>query len=392
MQEPVLCDVFEACFKRGKRINGHTMTTKKNAGNRIRTTAALTVLVALVLMMVPSAGVLAVPGDDLASKSQQAAQISREISALDGEMGVATEAYNRVKSECDAITAKVDETRQRLFDIRQSLKKRREILNDRATAMYKNGRTSMLEVLLQTKDFADFLERADYVARVAQSDSSLIKRIKATRDSVAEVERQLSEQQRQQQGLLQQVAAKKNQVESKLAERQALLNSLNAEITQMLEQQRVAQAEEATRNAEQARQEVLLNAPSGGLAKTVWRYLGVPYHWAGEGPGKCPTGEHRICFDCSGLTQYVYKLYGIDIPHNAAMQFNRGQKIPLSRARSGDLVFFGMPPHHVGMYLGNDWFIHAPQTGDVVKVTRLSSRGDFSGVCRFSKETVLPTP
>jgi cell wall-associated NlpC family hydrolase len=82
---------------------------------------------------------------------------------------------------------------------------------------------------------------------------------------------------------------------------------------------------------------------------------------------------------------YVYRLHGIDLPHNAAMQFNRGIKVTLDQARSGDLVFFGMPPHHVGMYLGNDLFVHAPQTGDVVKVSRLSSRTNTSGLCRYTR-------
>jgi cell wall-associated NlpC family hydrolase len=132
-------------------------------------------------------------------------------------------------------------------------------------------------------------------------------------------------------------------------------------------------------------QDLLLDAPDTGLARTALKYLGIPYHWAGAGPGQCPTGEHRICFDCSGLTQYVYKLFGISIPHNAAMQFNRCLKVTLKQARPGDLVFFGRPPHHVGMYLGNDLFVHAPMTGDVVKVSKLSSRKDLSGIGRFSK-------
>lgn len=363
-------------------------------GGTLKALAAAVLMVAVVLLAMPSPSVLSQPTtsqpqpmspNDIAAKSQQAAQISREIDALDKELEIANESYNRVRDDLNAITEKVDQTRQRLFEIKQDLKKRREILNERAAAMYKNGRTSMLEVILRTKDIADFLERADYVARVAESDSDLIRRIKSTRDSVEELERQYAEQQRVQQGLAEQSAAKKAQIETTLAQRQQLLTTINQEIQQLLEQEARARAAEAAQ-LEKVAQEVLATAPEDGLARTAMKYLGVPYHWAGEGPGKCPTGEHRICFDCSGLTQYVYKLFGIDMPHNAAMQFNDGIKIPLEQARAGDLVFFGMPPHHVGMYLGNDLFIHAPQTGDIVKVTKLSSRSDFSGVCRFSRD------
>jgi cell wall-associated NlpC family hydrolase len=336
------------------------------------------------MLFIAPAGIQAQPAGDLASKSQQAAQITQEMNALDQQMAVAAEAYNRVKVDLDAITVKVEATQKRLYDIRQSLKKRRDILNQRAATMYKDGRTSMLEVLLRTKDFGDFLEQADYISRVAQNDANLIERIKTTRDSVELLDRDLNEQRRQQQGLVAQSEAKKTEIEMALGQRQALLNSVNQDIQNMLAQQMSAQRANDDALSKQA-QEVLTTAPEGGLPKTAMRYLGVVYHWSGAGPGLCPTGEHRICFDCSGLTMYVYKLFGIDLPHNAAMQFNRGIKIPLAQARPGDCVYFGSPPHHCGVYLGNDMFIHAPQTGDVVKVTRLSSRKDLEGICRFTK-------
>jgi len=360
-------------------------SAKKRGTARLSVVVSCLLAAAFILASMPSA-IAVPPAGDLGTMSQQAAEVSREIDALDQQLDVATESYNRVKAEVDAITEKVDQTRERLYEIKQSLKDRRELLNSRAVSMYKNGRTSMLEVLLDTRDFADFLERADYIVRVADSDSKLIKRIKITRDSVSEIERQLSEQQRQQEGLFEQDEAQKSQIQSKLTERQAYLNSLNQQIQQQLEAETRARAAESAALEQQAKQ-VLVGAPEAGLAKTALKYLGAPYHWAGAGPGKCPTGEHRICFDCSGLTMYVYALFGIDMPHNAAMQFNRGVKIPLSQARPGDLVFFGMPPHHVGMYLGNDMFVEAPHAGDVVKVSRLSNRSDLSGVCRFGKSS-----
>ncbi len=352
---------------------------------RTRTISIFPVVLALVLTLAiafaPSSVTIAQPGGDLASKSQQAAEVAREIDSLDKQLAVATESYDRVKEELDGISVKVDETRKRLYEIKETLRERRGILNERATTLYKNGRTSLLEVLLNTRNFADFLQRADFVYRVTQSDAHLITRIKSTRDSVESLERQLAEQQRQKEGLVQQESAKKYQIEATLTERKNLLNSLNQDIQRLLaEEQRARAASDQALN-----QEALVNVPEGSLAKTALRYLGVPYHWAGAGPGECPTGEHKICFDCSGLTQYVYKLHGIELPHNAAMQFNRAVKVTLSQARAGDLVFFGMPPHHVGMYLGNDMFVHAPSTGDVVKVTRLSSRSDLSGIGRFTK-------
>ena len=345
---------------------------------------ALATCVLGLLVMAP-VGLRAQTAGDIASKSQQAAQVAQEIDSLDQDMGVEAEAYNRVKVDLDAISAKVDASSKRLYEVKSSLAKHREMLNKRAATMYMQGRTSVFEVLLGTRDWADFLESADYVQRVAKADSDLIERIKSTRDSVQSVEDQLSEQKRQQMGLFEQEDAKKGEIQAKLAERRQVLSGLNQDIQKALaDQQQAQRASDEVLNQQAA--QALLTAPAAGLAKTAMRYLGVPYHWAGAGPGQCPTGEHSICFDCSGLTMYVYKLYGINLPHNAAMQFNMGIKITLQQARPGDLVYFGMPPHHVGMYLGNDMFIQAPQTGDVVKVSRLSSRGDLSGITRFPKQ------
>lgn len=357
-------------------------------GNRYRNTrissTAAVIIAALLALAILSCLPAAADPDDLASRSRQAAEITRQIEDLDRELSISTEAYNRIKGELDAITEEVDLTRQQLYEIRQNLKERKELLSGRAVVMYKNGRTTMLEVLLQTSDFNDFLSRADYAARVAESDARLIQRIQEARDTVAEMESRLVDAQRQQQGLLQQASAKRMEIETRLSERHTLLASVNEDIQRLLEEQQRRRAAESA-VLEARAQQVLVAAPDATIAKTAMNYLGIPYHWAGEGPGRCPTGEHRICFDCSGLVQYVYRLHGISIPRNSATQYNRSARIPLAQAVPGDLVFFGMPPHHVGLYLGDDMYIHAPRTGDVVKVNQLSSRRDFSGVGRYGK-------
>ena len=91
------------------------------------------------------------------------------------------------------------------------------------------------------------------------------------------------------------------------------------------------------------------------------RYLGIPYVWGGSDP---TTG-----FDCSGLVQHVYDDLGIDLPRGSRDQAQEGIEIPsLAQARPGDLVTFGVPANHIGIYIGDNRMIVAPHSGDVVKV------------------------
>lgn len=107
---------------------------------------------------------------------------------------------------------------------------------------------------------------------------------------------------------------------------------------------------------------------SGGqaLVDTAMQYLGVPYVWGGTSPSG---------FDCSGLVQYVCRKNGISVSRVAADQRGDGTYVSRDNLQPGDLVFFdgGSGIHHVGIYIGNGNMIHAPQTGDVVKISSIDT-------------------
>src|SRR5437773_9781066 len=89
------------------------------------------------------------------------------------------------------------------------------------------------------------------------------------------------------------------------------------------------------------------------------RHLGARYVWGGSGPAG---------FDCSGLVMYVYAQVGVSLPHSSYAQFNMGTPVGISQLEPGDLVFF-TGASHVGIYIGGGQVIHAPHTGDVVKLS-----------------------
>jgi cell wall-associated NlpC family hydrolase len=132
-------------------------------------------------------------------------------------------------------------------------------------------------------------------------------------------------------------------------------------------------------------EQFLLVPPQGGTTgeravRIAEQYLGVPYRWGGADP----IGG----FDCSGFTMYVYAQLGIQLTHYTGSQFYEGMRVPPSRLLPGDLIFFHPTaggPQHEGIYIGGGRFIHAPHTGDVVKISSLAEPGyafGFAGAAR----------
>ena len=124
---------------------------------------------------------------------------------------------------------------------------------------------------------------------------------------------------------------------------------------------------------------------SSELAQAALNYLGVRYRFGGTSPSNG--------FDCSGLIHYIAnKHLGMDIPRVAASQARIGTAVSRSELQPGDLVFFntrGARNSHVGVYLGNNEFVHAPRTGAVVRVEKISSYWDkrWNGARRLSSAT-----
>ncbi|MBT9547735.1 MAG: C40 family peptidase [Candidatus Sericytochromatia bacterium] len=108
------------------------------------------------------------------------------------------------------------------------------------------------------------------------------------------------------------------------------------------------------------------------IVLSAQQHIGLPYIWGGEDPNRG--------FDCSGLVKFTFEEFNINLPHRADLQYNYGQSVRKDQLEPGDIVFFatgGYPIGHVGIYIGNEQFIHAPRRGKPIQVDSITS-GWFS--------------
>ena len=329
----------------------------------------------------------------ISSKKQQAQAIMAQIQEMDSELSHAIEAYNLANVQLDQIDADLETNGRHLVVAKSSLTVAQTHIAKRLRALYINGDSGgAVEVILGAKSLDDLLDRLDMAQRVGGQDSKVLRDVKRFRHEVQTRRAKLSSDRARQAQVVDRRADQRRSIESQLAERQRLYNSVKNEIAQLeaaerrrqaeIERQaraRVAAAEAARASARQGAIEVssdpiaspvsdggsTSNVPPakyGGVVGIAMQYLGVPYVWGGASPSG---------FDCSGLVMYVYAQVGVSLPHNAAMQYNTvGVFVSRDQLQPGDLVFFdGLG--HMGMYIGGGQFIHAPHTGDVVKISSL---------------------
>lgn len=377
-------------------------------------------LVATVLVGEPSA---ASTKERLKAKAAQAQQVLREVNALDVRFGRTVEAWNGARYE-------LGKTRRQLASDRALLrfaKEQQQIalahVKARLIGLYESpDDPTVISIVFGSSTLSDLLARLDAAQTISTADHNLAVETTAARVRYAAIERRTRATEERRAAAVSQLELQRQQIGSMLASRRQLLSSIQSQIATMKAQEarrqailaaearaRLAHEQEllqqqaaaaAAARAAAARRAQLPNpattaappsdatssapaalapaAPIPGApvqtnltgghpqaATIAMQYLGVPYVWGGSTPGG---------FDCSGLVMYVFAQLGVSLPHFAAAQYTYGTPVSRDQLQPGDLVFFdGLS--HVGIYIGGDQMVHAPHTGDVVKISSLTDFG-----------------
>jgi peptidoglycan DL-endopeptidase CwlO len=334
----------------------------------------------------------------IASKQAEAQSVLAQVQQLDASLERAVEAYNLATTKLEHVRTQLKAKHAELKIAKRTLRRAQATLSARVVSLYtSDGQTNGLEVLLGATSLDDLVNRFDTVNRISAQDAHVLGQVVTYNRRVKAQEARLRHDKAEAADLVRERAAARSSIESQLSARRSMLSSIRSEIVRLQAQEAARQAtlkrQLAQQVAEQSSAAHALTAaaapavspssssssssssaptsspaapapPSthGGVVGIAMQYLGTPYVWGGASPSG---------FDCSGFVMYVYAQVGVSLPHSSYGQYGAGSPVSRDQLQAGDLVFFnGLG--HVGIYVGGGSFIHAPHTGDVVKISSMT--------------------
>jgi len=341
--------------------------------------------VAIIFIMIFTGTCTTVQADIATDKAKlkqiqaQRDELETKVSRMDNQIESIMLEINKNDANIAKTEKDIGQTQIEIAKAEEEIQAEQALFESRVRSMYISGTaTSNIEILLDSKSLDDLISRAENMKRIINYNISIINNYKAKKEALDQKKAKLAAAKENLLALKSENEAKLANLNKEKADQNALIAQLRAQESKYGAQIRAAEA--AALAASQAAIAKIRKSSTGvavsrgsaiyssnAVIAYASNYLGVPYVWGGT----TPSG-----FDCSGYVQYVFAHFRINLPRVAAAQQGVGTYVTRDQLQPGDLVFFGDPAHHVGIYVGDGCMIHAPHTGDVVKIQKLNS--DFS--------------
>ncbi|GAA0537746.1 hydrolase Nlp/P60 [Saccharopolyspora subtropica] len=308
--------------------------------------------------------------DNASDAAKQVRELQHQAEQLVEEKKKAEDDHEAKKAELDRANAEAFQAEQVANQARAEEERFRGQVDKLTHASYQGARLNKLSALLVSETPDDFLDRASALEVLAKDNNDAIRALASATEQAETAER-----------TAQDARNRAAQAEADAARIAAELEQKSREVDEQIDRlkERLAELTDADRASLITDGETGVGsvAGSGAAIAAVNAALskqGSAYVWGAKGPST---------FDCSGLTYWAYKQAGVTIGGSTKTQVTQGRAVSASQLKPGDLIFYYSPVSHVAMYIGNGKAVHAPTTGDVVKVTNYRNIGPVTAIRRI---------